>query len=109
MTQMGRYSGMTKKSMKNYAIIQDTHFPLGVHRTAPARQERLSLSKLTCILNRICKMTWHRIFSASASGPAFYMHFAGMISNQGALRSNRTCGITETKLDTPLRSPVDPL
>mgnify|MGYP001249450880 CR=1 FL=1 len=29
MTQMGRYSSMTKKSMKNYAIIQDTHFSLG--------------------------------------------------------------------------------
>ena len=77
MTQMGRYSGMTKKTMKNYAIIQDTHFSLGgaSHGTGQAgtaepvethvyiesdledrvAQDILGIGERTCFLHAFCR------------------------------------------------------
>ena len=77
MTQMGRYSGMIKKSMKNYAIIQDTHFSLGgaSHGTGQAgtaqpvethvyiksdlqddvAQDILGIGERTCFLHAFCR------------------------------------------------------
>ncbi len=77
MTQMGRYASIVKKNLKNYRIIQDTHFSLGgasggtgeAGKADPVEthvyldtgedddfaRQALDMSEQTCFLHAFCK------------------------------------------------------
>ena len=77
MTQMGRYASIAKKDLKNYRIIQDTHFSLGgasggtgeAGKADPVEthvyldtgedddfaRQALDMSEQTCFLHAFCK------------------------------------------------------
>ena len=77
MTQLGRYAAIMKKSLKNYRIIQDTHFSLGgasggtgeAGKADPVEthvymdsseddefaRQALDMSEQTCFLHAFCK------------------------------------------------------